>query len=347
MRARLRIRGVDELKRAADTVGVHAQGVGAGRESDRGPERGPGGGSERGPSGEPDRQPDRRRRPLRLSVVIPARNEAATIGETVTGLARTLTEERIPHEILVVDDASDDDTAGVVNEVSTRNPSVRCVRSHLPPGFGHAVRAGLEHYTGDAVAIFMADNSDSPADLVSYYGVLAAGFDCAFGSRFVKGGRRHDYPLLKLVVNRVVNLAIRVMFRHGYNDTTNAFKAYRREVIDNIAPLLSNHFNLTVEMPLKAVTRGHSFQVIPITWTNRQKGVSKLKLQEMGSRYMFIVLYVFLEHHLSRGDYRRPDLDLADRGAQPGGYGDLVAGRRVREASSRGGGAMAKARITR
>ena len=256
--------------------------------------------SEWPPSGEP---------PLRLSVVIPAHNEAESIGATVTTLDDTLTAERIPHEVLVVDDASSDGTAAVVHEVSTRHPSVRCVRSHLPPGFGHAVRAGLDHYTGDAVAIFMADSSDSPADLVSYHRVLSDGFDCAFGSRFVKGGKVNDYPLPKLVINRIVNLAIRTMFRHGYNDTTNAFKAYRREVIDNIRPLLSNHFNLTVEMPLKAVTRGHTFQVVPITWTNRQLGVSKLRLQEMGSRYAFIVLYVFLEYHLSRGDYRRPDVE--------------------------------------
>jgi dolichol-phosphate mannosyltransferase len=248
------------------------------------------------------------RQPLRLSIVVPAYNEAESIGVTVTALADKLTAARIPHEILVVDDASSDGTAAVVNEVSTRNPSVRCIRSHLPPGFGHAVRAGLDHYTGDAVAIFMADQSDSPDDLVRYHQVLTDGFDCAFGSRFVKGGKVQDYPLFKLTINRIVNFAIRVMFRHGYNDTTNAFKAYRREVIDNIRPLLSNHFNLTVEMPLKAVTRGHTFEVVPISWTNRQQGVSKLRLQEMGSRYMFIVLYVFLEHHLSRGDYRRPDI---------------------------------------
>ncbi|MGA2454449.1 MAG: glycosyltransferase family 2 protein [Solirubrobacteraceae bacterium] len=251
--------------------------------------------------------------PLRLSVVIPAHNEAGSIGGTVTALARTLTAEHIPHEIIVIDDASSDDTAALVNDVSTRNPSVRCLRSHLPPGFGYAVRAGLDHYTGDAVAIFMADSSDSPADLVGYYSVLLDGFDCAFGSRFTKGGRTIGYPWPKLIINRVVNLAIRMMFHHGYNDTTNAFKAYRREVIDNISPLLSNHFNLTVEMPLKALTRGHTFQVIPITWTNRRQGVSKLKLQEMGSRYVFSVLYVFLERHLSRGDYRRPGIPATGR----------------------------------
>ena len=248
---------------------------------------------------------------LRLSVIIPAHDEAESVGGTVRALADTLTQERIPHEILVVDDSSSDRTAAVVNEVSTQRPSVRCIPSHLPPGFGYAVRAGLDHYTGDAVAIFMADQSDSPDDLVSYYRVLTEGYDCAFGSRFVKGGRTVGYPKLKLVINRVVNFAIALMFRHGYNDTTNAFKAYRREVIDNIRPLLANHFNLTVEMPLKAITRGHTFAVVPISWSNRRSGVSKLRLQEMGGRYMFIVLYVFFERHLSRGDYRRPELASA------------------------------------
>ena len=76
-------------------------------------------------------------------------------------------------------------------------------------------------------------------------------------------------------------------------------------MIETIQPLLSNHFNLTVEIPLKAIVRGHSFAVIPISWRNRTSGQSKLAIQEMGSRYLFIVLYVFLEHHLSRGDYRR------------------------------------------
>ena len=170
------------------------------------------------------------------------------------------------------------------------------------------MRAGLAAYTGDAVAIMMADMSDSPRDLILYYRVLEQGYDCAFGTRFGNGGRTHDYPRLKLLLNRLANVGIRFLFQHGYNDTTNAFKAYRREVIDQIQPLLSSHFNLTVEMPLKAIVRGYNFAVVPVSWTNRRYGVSNLRLQEMGSRYVFIVLYVWLEHHLSRGDYRRRDV---------------------------------------
>jgi dolichol-phosphate mannosyltransferase len=244
---------------------------------------------------------------MKFSVVIPAHNEVGSIKQTVMSATHELERAAIDYEIVVVDDSSGDGTADVVQAISAANRRVRCVRSHLPPGFGHAIRAGLDVYSGDAVAIMMADLSDAPRDLVLYYRVLEQGYDCAFGTRFGNGGRTVDYPRFKLVLNRVVNSGIRLLFQHGYNDTTNAFKAYRREVIDQVQPLLSNHFNLTVEIPLKAVVRGYDFAVVPVTWTNRQHGTSKLKLSEMGSRYAFIVLYVWLEHHLSRGDYRRKD----------------------------------------
>ena len=244
---------------------------------------------------------------MRLSVVIPAHNEEGSIRETVNTVRETLAAEEIDYEIVVVDDASHDRTAAIVGEIAEQDLGVRCVRSPYRNGFGFAVRAGLEVFEGDAVAIMMADGSDSPTDLVAYFRLLQAGYDCAFGSRFMPGAKVYDYPRYKLVLNRVVNLGIRLLFGHGYNDTTNAFKAYRREVIDNIQPLLSHHFNLTVEIPLKAIVRGHSYAITPISWTNRTSGESKLRLKEMGSRYLFIVLYVFFEHHLSRGDYRRAD----------------------------------------
>jgi dolichol-phosphate mannosyltransferase len=242
---------------------------------------------------------------MKISVVIPAHNEEGSVAPTVEGIVERLEREAIEYDVLVIDDASRDSTKAIVEAIGAGNPRVRCLTSYHPPGFGFAVRCGLEQFSGDAVAIMMADGSDSPEDLVTYYRVLEEGHECAFGSRFIRGGRVIDYPWTKLIMNRIVNFGIRVLFRHGYNDTTNAFKAYRREVIDAIQPLLSHHFNLTVELPLKAIVRGSDFKVVPISWTNRKAGVSKLALTEMGSRYLFIVLYVFLEHHLSRGDYRR------------------------------------------
>ncbi len=247
---------------------------------------------------------------MKLSIVIPAHNEEGAIASTVDSATAVLDREGIEHEIIVVDDASGDRTSDVVVELAERDGRVRHRPSHYPMGFGFAVRAGLEVSNGDAIAIMMADGSDDPEDLVAYHRLLSAGYDCAFGSRFIPGASVSGYPRLKLIANRIVNTGIRIMFGHGYNDTTNAFKAYRREVIDSVQPLLSHHFNLTVELPLKAIIRGHSYAITPIRWRGRTAGKSKLQLQEMGSRYLFVVLYAFFEYHLSRGDYRR-------RGAEP------------------------------
>jgi dolichol-phosphate mannosyltransferase len=247
---------------------------------------------------------DERQAPT-LSVVIPAHNEAASLRSTVEGIARELDGAGIDYEVLVIDDGSTDSTEDVVRALGRENPLVQYHRSHKPRGFGLAVRSGLDLFRGDVVAVVMADGSDDPSDLIQYLGVIGDGYDCAFGSRFIRGATVHDYPRSKLILNRIVNWGIRILFRSGYNDTTNAFKAYRREVIETVQPLLSNHFNLTVEIPLKAIVRGHSYGIVPISWRNRREGESKLSLQEMGSRYAFIVLYVLLERHLSRGDYKR------------------------------------------
>jgi dolichol-phosphate mannosyltransferase len=268
---------------------------------------------------------------MKLSAVIPAHNEASCVAEAVKNLRSALREAGIPYELVVVDDGSSDGTFEIIERLAEGADDVRVLRSPLPRGFGLAVRAGLERVTGDAVAIVMADGSDDPRELVLYYRVLEAGYDCVFGSRFMPGSRLEDYPPYKLILNRIVNFGIRLLFQHGYNDTTNAFKAYRREVIDTVQPLLSKHFNLTVELPLKAITRGHTYAVVPISWRNRRAGESKLDLREMGSRYLFIVLYVFLEAHLSRGDYRRSDweqlapernhvLQRRDRAGWPGRF---------------------------
>jgi dolichol-phosphate mannosyltransferase len=242
-----------------------------------------------------------------FSVVIPAHNEAENLAAHVPGLVATLQAAGIEHEILVVNDNSSDATREVLEQLSAQYPSVRFIDNAPPSGFGLAVRAGLEDFRGEAVAIVMADNSDDPADIVKYHAKLHEGYDCVFGSRFIAGSKLIDYPTHKLVINRLANLFISALFQLRFNDTTNAFKCYRRAVIAGLEPMLSHHFNLTVELPLKAIIRGYNFAVIPISWTNRTHGISKLKIREMGSRYLFIVLYCLLERMLSRNDYRRKD----------------------------------------
>ena len=241
----------------------------------------------------------------KLSVVIPARNESENLLLCVEELSEGLLAHKINHEILVVDDGSTDNTSILLQQIVQKYPTVRYLRNDGENGFGQAVRLGLQKFTGDAVAIMMADRSDSPQDLVNYWNKLQEGYECVFGSRFIKGSKVHNYPKIKLLVNRLVNTMIRYAFRIEINDITNAFKIYRREVIEGCKPLISPHFNLTVEIPLKAIVRGYSWIVVPISWKNRDKGVAKLKLREMGSRYFFIIAYLWLEKYFSRGDYRR------------------------------------------
>lgn len=243
---------------------------------------------------------------MKLSIVIPANNEEGSVASTVRDLFSKLSDEAIEHEIIVVNDGSTDNTERILQELEDEIPSLRFYRNPPPHGFGFAVRKGFEFITGDAVATFMADSSDSSKDLVRFYRTMEEqNVDCVFGTRFSRESEIIDYPLPKLMLNRMGNTIIRILFGLHYNDVTNAFKLYRKEVIEGLEPLLSHHFNLTVELPLKAIVRGYSYAVVPNSWTNRKQGESKLRIKEMGSRYLFIILYCFIEKWLSRGDYRR------------------------------------------
>ncbi len=245
---------------------------------------------------------------MKLSIVIPARNEAANIGATLTALRDHLNGAGVNDlEILVVNDGSSDNTYEIVQAFSAADPRIRVITNTGRNGFGRAVTFGLQHFTGEAVVIYMADASDDPADVVRYYHILRDEADCAFGSRFLRGSRVIDYPRFKLVINRFANFIIRLLFNLRYNDTTNAFKGYRASVIEGCRPFVSPHFNLTIEIPLKALVRGYSYQVIPITWRNRAHGESALRLKEQGSRYLYTLLTVWFEYLLVRHDTRRTD----------------------------------------
>lgn len=253
---------------------------------------------------------------MKLTILIPAHNEETCVGSTIRNLYQRLRAEEIEHEILVVNDASADGTESILASLCADIDSLHYINNSPPNGYGFAVRKGLDNFMGDAVCIYMADASDRPEDVVRYFRVMEqTQADCIFGSRFIHGGMVKDYPGLKLFLNRCANTFIQLLFGLRYNDVTNAFKLYKREVIEGSKPILSHHFNLTVELPLKAIVRGYSYRVVPNHWINRKTGESKLKIKEMGSRYLFIVLYCFIERWLSKGDYHRerisaPDVDV-------------------------------------
>jgi len=239
---------------------------------------------------------------LLLSVIIPARNEEQSLSPSVRDLIAALDVATIPFEIIVVNDSSADGTQQVADQLAAERTEVRVVKGARLGGFGRAIREGLTQFRGDLAVIFMADRSDKPGDVVRYYRKIEEGYDCVFGSRFRTGSRVSNYPLLKLILNRVVNKTIQLLFWTRFNDLTNAFKAFRREVILACGPYSSSHFNITIEMSLSALIRKYYIAEIPIDWDGRTWGVSKLSVSTMGRRYLSVMLKLFFEKLLIADD---------------------------------------------
>ena len=240
---------------------------------------------------------------MKLSIVIPAHNEERNIARCLDELHKVLCDEHhIPYEIIVVNDNSQDGTEQVVRAAAEADPAIRLVDRTPPSGFGRAVRAGLEKVQGDVVVIYMADLSDDPQDVVLYYRKIQEGYDCVYGSRFIPGSKVENYPRLKLIVNRIVNSCIRFLFWTRFNDLTNAFKAYRTSVIRDCGPYRASHFNITLEMSLSALIRRYEIAQVPISWYGRTWGSSKLKLKEMGRKYLCTLLTLYFQRRLISDD---------------------------------------------
>lgn len=241
-----------------------------------------------------------------LSIVIPVHNEEENIKPTVQDLIQHLEPAQIPFEIILVNDCSSDQSWGVIQEIKKQDlehgDRIVPVQRAAPPGFGRALRSGIEHFNGDAITFVMADGSDSPKDVVSSYQKLQEGYDCVFGSRFMDGSIVEEYPQVKLIVNRIVNKGLQLLFLTKNNDLTNAFKMYRREVIEACGPYQSCHFNITLELSLSALIRKYNIAIIPIHWYGRKWGVSKLSLWKMGRKYLAVIVKAFCEQLLISDD---------------------------------------------
>jgi dolichol-phosphate mannosyltransferase len=240
-----------------------------------------------------------------LNIIIPLRDEENQIKITIDLLNKELKSFKKNFIITLVDDHSRDGTWNLLEKIKQENNKIEIFKNEYLPGYGNAVRFGIEKNESDAVVFFMGDCSDNPKDIISYIDYLDQGFDCVFGSRFIKNSVVEDYPLLKLILNRIANNFIRLLFLIKYNDVTNAFKAYRKDLLVDFKPIVSNHFNINAELALKAISRGYKYKVIPISWSNRKKNISKFKIKEMQNRYIFTILYVWIEKMLLQRDLKK------------------------------------------
>jgi dolichol-phosphate mannosyltransferase len=232
---------------------------------------------------------------MELCILIPAKNEALSLPKTIIDLYDNLNSQ-IPFNFIVVNDHSDDETLIVLENLSKRFSNFNYINNEGPGGVGNAIRYGLERFSGDIVAICMADGSDGPSDVLkSYLKIKLEGYDCVFGSRFIEGGSVNNYPIIKKLLNRIFNLMVKVLSSYKFNDFTNIFKVYNRFAIERIQPLESTDFNIGLEMSLKAFKKNLKIAIVPISWQQRTEGKSKLNLMKNFKLYMFTLKKLLLD----------------------------------------------------
>jgi len=231
-----------------------------------------------------------------LSIIIPARNEADNLEDILKYFENNLPE--VDFEVLIINDFSDDNTLMKAEKIFASESRFK-IFDNKKKGLGGAINLGIKKANGDRVAIMMADMSDHIDDLMKYNNLIdKENLDAVLGSRFIEGSKISEYPLQKLILNRLFNLFVSLIFWNKYNDYTNAFKIYKKEVLKDLMPLVSESFNIFLEIPLKAISRNYNYKIIPIKWTGRKKGKAKFKIKELRSKYLFTLIYCFIEKNL-------------------------------------------------
>ncbi len=233
-----------------------------------------------------------------FSVVMPAYNEEDVVEQTLLQLTAHLDECEFNYEIVVVNDGSTDKTETILEKFSANHASVRYVNNPGPGGYGYAIQKGLQHYKGDAVVVVTSDGSDSPKDVATYFNKIQEGYDCVFGSRFLPGTKVAGYPRFKLFMNRMANRFLAMVLRSRYNDFTNGFKCYRRHVIDDMQPIISGQFNITIEMSVSATLSKCLCAVVPNDWTQRDAGVSTFKISRLLKPYFITLIYCIARNYI-------------------------------------------------
>ncbi len=228
-----------------------------------------------------------------LTIIIPVKNEEQLIKNSIDQLLNEI--KNIDFEVLIIDDFSNDNTYEIVKELTIKDERVKLYQNKQK-GLGPLIDLGIEKSMGEFVCIMMSDLSDDIQDLKVYYEKISnSNFDAILGSRFIKDSDIRDYPIIKLILNRIFNYFVKILFLSNYNDFTNAFKIYKKSSLIKLRPFVSESFNIFLELPLKLVSRGYKYNIIPIKWKNRKKGKSKFKIKELGAKYIFTLIYCLSE----------------------------------------------------
>ena len=159
---------------------------------------------------------------MKVSVIIPVRNEELLIKKIIDQLENKL--KNLPYEIIFINDFSTDNTSKIIEEVIKTKDKIN-LYENTKRGLGGAITEGINRAEGEAVCIMMSDLSDDIDDLKKYYNIIKEEeVDAVFGSRFIKESKIVDYPIKKLILNRIFNLFTKLLFVSNYNYFTNDYK---------------------------------------------------------------------------------------------------------------------------
>ena len=231
-----------------------------------------------------------------LSIIVPVRDESKTIEGVFDYFNNNL--KNINYEVLIINDFSKDDTLDKTKSLVGEYKNFK-VFDNDKKGLGGAINLGIKESQGKKITIMMADLSDDINDLRKYNRIMdEKKLDAVLGSRFLKGSKVTDYPLKKMILNRIFNFFVGIIFVNKFNDYTNAFKIYKSETLKTLTPLISESFNIFLEIPLKIISRNYKYEITSINWYGRKKGKAKFKINELRSKYLFTLIYCFLEKNL-------------------------------------------------
>lgn len=228
---------------------------------------------------------------MKLSIVIPAYNEEDNIADVIQRVEQSID---IPYELIVVNDHSQDDTRKVVEGLSSQYSNIRLVENSLDKGFANALKTGFAQATGDAIIPIMADLCDDLETVKVMFSKINAGYDVVCGSRYTRGGSRVGGAKAKAFFSSFVGQSLHFLLGLPTHDIANAFKMYRKKVIDSIG-IKSNGFEVSMEIPLKAYFMGFKMTEVPTVWRERRKGKSSFRILKLSSSYFKLYLWAILK----------------------------------------------------
>lgn len=212
---------------------------------------------------------------MKISVVVPAYNEESNVENFVKLLLKNLSKEI--HEIIIVNDCSNDQTKDILNKISKHDLRIRPIHRTEDRGVGNAIKAGLaaispkSDYTLLLDCDFIANKNDIKKIIKKNYNV-----DGIIGSRYMQKGCLKNYPFIKKVANRIFHKLIRLSLGIKHCDISNNFKLYKSEVIRSIYPLLkSKGFSINAETGIYPILLGYRIKEVPVIWVGRSKGMGK------------------------------------------------------------------------